>query len=133
MADLTHGAGPGQHAADLVLESIVSAVNRSPAGGIPITLYVGGIVVSGEMIGDRQYAELAGREVASGGSETHRRLGQTIADFAVAAVDPAASPQHVNLREVVLAMPGSHTLTVNAVWRGRLAAVDGYSWGRIAR
>jgi hypothetical protein len=131
---------------DWFLQALVSIVNDESAS-IPITLSVGGLLISGEMIGGKTYFDEFARQFKEGfkgiSSETaatieeaFKRLGDVY--------DPTQKesrantyipkPHLVHLRNVQMYHPGGPPLLSEkgVLWRGRLEAVDGFSLGKLS-
>jgi hypothetical protein len=125
---------------DIVLVQLASMANDSPSAEVGITLSVGGALVSGNLIGGPTYFKRqadAIRGVANGeslaeyfetfgsaqyaGSENKDRL--TLADL-------YNSITFIHLSDVTVMLTNVPTVRLS-LWRGRLAAVDGWSLGRL--
>jgi hypothetical protein len=121
---------------DAVLNAVIDAIEKNDGFHVGITLYVGGVLVSGEMINDRDY--LAGVSLTfieaghSNPAQYATQLGRALADAATHATTQVAGHRFVNLRNVRVLSPGSPLMPSNGYWRGSAAHIDGYSWGLLA-
>jgi hypothetical protein len=135
-------AGPRERPRDPGLDTLVDIANRShvPLG---ITLFVHGLVITGEMISERQYfaeqvetvarlLEPAG--VAVGTAEgsragAPRSPGEGGRRQEDAPLEEPGEPEFVHLRNARLLTGGTIVPTGGSgfLWRGRVSAVDGYS------
>lgn len=124
---------------DAVLDSYINAVNESKEMGIGITLFVGGAVVTGTLIGVREYFELLARfwsdvvETAEGAemAKAHRDLGERSRDALMKnAEDDVQRPLFVHLKNAQVISPQAAFPTKPAMlWRGRVGEVQAYSMG----
>ena len=119
---------------DPLLNAVIDAVEHAGDFHIGVTLYVGGILVSGEMISDREYLAGVGQTFVAAGdarpSSYATQLGQVLTGAAAA----RATTQHrghrfINLKNVRVLSPGSPLIPSNGFWRGSAASIQGYSWG----
>ena len=129
--DVEHGQPIAEQ--DWFLTSLVSIVNKfdlQPS----ITLFVGGLMVSGQLMSDKRYFEELGRrwDAALGG-----RIGESPPEeFAEPFKDGAASPEtpsYIHLQGARMSIPGvrSSRSSEPIYWRGRLSAVDGFFIGEL--
>jgi hypothetical protein len=129
---------------DWFLQSLVSIVNEESAN-IPITLSVGGLLISVEMIGGKTYFNEFARQFKDGFrdissktaasiEESFKRLGDVYDPIQKESQGnaPRPNPHLVHLRDAqIYDSGGSPSPTEKGVlWRGRLEAVDGFSLGR---
>jgi len=119
---------------DPLLNAVIDAVEHNAEFHIGVTVYVGGILVSGEMISDREYLAGVGQTFVAAGegrpANYATQLGRVLADAATR----HASTQHrghrfINLKNVRVLSPGSPLIPSNGYWRGSAASIQGYSWG----
>ena len=119
---------------DPLMNAVIDAVEHNADFHIGVTLYVGGILVSGEMISDREYLAGVGQTFVAAGdgrpANYATQLGRVLSHAAAA----NASTQHrghrfINLKNVRVLSPGSPLLPSNGLWRGSAASIQGYSWG----
>lgn len=131
---------------DCFLQSLVSIVNDESAS-IPITLSVGGLLISGDMIGGKAYFNEFARQFKGGfrdiSSETastiekaFKRLGDVYdpVQKEVQGSAPIPKPHMVHLRDAQIYLSGAspEPSEKGVLWRGRLEAVDGFSLGRLS-
>ena len=129
---------------DWFLQSLVSIVNNESAS-IPITLSVGGLLISGEMIGGKTYFNEFARQfkdsfkdlnskTAATIEESFKRLGEVYDLIPQKAQEHASLPEPrlIHLRNAQTYHAGGSPIPAEegALWRGRLEAVDGFSLGR---
>jgi hypothetical protein len=131
---------------DCFLQSLISIVNDESAN-IPITLSVGGLLISGDMIGGKTYFDEFARQFKDGfrniSSETtstieeaFKRLGDVYDPIQKESQGSVAisKPYLIHLRDAQIYQSGAglpHSEKV-VLWRGRLEAVDGFSLGRVS-
>jgi hypothetical protein len=131
---------------DCFLQSLISIVNDESAS-IPITLSVGGLLISGDMIGGKDYFNEFARQFKDGfrdiSSETaatiekaFKRLGDVYDSIQKESQGsaPISKPHLVHLRDAQIYLSGASPAPSEKVvlWRGRLEAVDGFSLGRLS-
>ncbi len=131
---------------DWFLQALVSIVNDESAG-IPITLSVGGLLISGEMIGGKAYFNEFARQFKDGFGDISSKTAATIEEAFKRlgdVYDPTqkesrgnayiTKPHLVHLRNVQMHHAGGPPLLSEkgVLWRGRLEAVDGFSLGRLS-
>jgi len=131
---------------DCFLQSLVSIVNDESAS-IPITVSVGGLLISGDMIGGKTYfGEFARQfkdgfkninsETASTIEEAFKRLGDvydpTLKESQGGAI--ISSPHIIHLKDAQIYRSGARPAPSEkgVLWRGRLQAVDGFSLGKLS-
>jgi hypothetical protein len=131
---------------DSFLQSLVSIVNDELAS-IPITLSVGGLLISGAMIGGKTYFDEFARQFKDGfrniSSETSstieeafKGLGDVYDPIQKESQGSAAisKPHLIHLKDaqIYLSGAGPALSEKGVLWRGRLDAVDGFSLGRVS-
>jgi hypothetical protein len=131
---------------DSFLQSLISIVNDESAS-IPITLSVGGLIISGDMIGGRTYFNEFARQFKDGFKDISSETASTIEKAFKSLGDvydpiqkesqgsaPIPKPYLVHLRDaqIYLAGAGQSSSEKGVLWRGRLDAVDGFSLGRVS-
>lgn len=131
---------------DCFLQSLVSIVNDESAS-IPITLSVGGLLISGDMIGGRTYFDEFARhfkngfrdvsdETASTIEEAFKRLGDVYDPIQKESQESAAIPKpyliHLKDAQICRSGAGPAPSEKGVLWRGRLEAVDGFSLGKLS-
>lgn len=104
-----------------------------------MTLMVGGLLVSGVLVGLREYVEGVAEEFRNASSDTPG-IGPAVAkafDMAMAQLDAdvgdedgegSFDPAFIHLQDVRVRDPQGHLIRARW-WRGRLEAVDGFFFG----
>jgi hypothetical protein len=131
---------------DCFLQSLVSIVNDESAS-IPITLSVGGLLISGDMIGGKTYFNEFARqfkdgfrnitsETASAIEEAFKRLGDVYDPIQKESQGGAIipKPRLIHLKDAQIYPSGASPAPSKkgVLWRGRLEAVDGFSLGKLS-
>jgi hypothetical protein len=131
---------------DCFLQSLVSIVNDESAS-IPITLSVGSLLISGDMIGGRAYFDEFARqfkdgfkninsETASTIEEAFKRLGDVYDPIQKESQGGAiiSKPHLIHIKDAQIYQSGAGPLPSKKgiLWRGRLEAVDGFSLGKLS-
>ena len=124
---------------DWYLQRLIKIVNNT---GIefPITLYVNGLIVSGQMVGGHRYfdgladqfreffgdTEATEETVSMLTSAREYYLGEDVKN------DPAL-PQYVHMRAAKVFVPGQNPIPKDGSWwRGRITSVNGFNFGSMA-
>lgn len=126
--------------ADGFLQVLVALIN----GGdheLPITLLIGGSLVSGNLIShERYFRKLADLLVDENmrGNETAQKFHERVAAIGDSAQQADDSvPSYIHLNEASFIAGGSAPIPTNSpsdvLWRGRICQVDGYHIGRFTR
>ena len=130
---------------DCFLQSLVSIVNDEPAC-ILITLSVGCLLISGDMIGGKTYFDKFARqfkdgfrnissETASTIEEAFKRLGDVYDPIQNESQGsaPRPKPHLIHLKDAQIYQSGASPAPSEkgGLWRGRLEAVDGFSLGKL--
>ena len=130
---------------DRFLQSLVSIVNDESVS-IPITLSVGGLLISGDIISGKTYFNEFARQFKDGfrdiSSETAATIEKTFKGLGDVydpiqngsqGSDPILRPYLVHLRDAQIYHSGASLAhsEKGVFWRGRLEAVDGFSLGRL--
>ena len=135
----------GWYAPDWLLGAFVTAVNAG-ARQVGITLWTGGLLVSGTLVGVDDYFEgvaTAFDEAAVPGEESlgamFRTLGEQARDLiqaedreSAASDTPPPDPAFIHLQNATTYSPGLQPIPTDrgVWWRGRLESVGGWSFGR---
>jgi hypothetical protein len=128
---------------DIVLEGYVHAVNRSVDTGIGVTLFVGGSVITGMLIGIAEYYSLLGdfwaetfkNDTGAMMAKSYKELSKRTHRSLTSQKDDDHRPPvfiHLKNAQVVSAdgmVPSSPTM----LWRGRIGQVQGYAMGTLQR
>jgi hypothetical protein len=126
---------------DWLLDTLVRLVNSTPDAAFGITLNVAGVIVSGHLISGRDYMERLGRDLtdgvrSSGTAPEHvvrivdgfNKLGETQYGGEIDQQPPAG---YIHLRDAIFFAPNQGQVSTldAALWRGKLASVDGFAFG----
>lgn len=133
-------SAPDHTLPDWYLQALVETVNGKDIE-FPITLFVGGLIVSGQLVSGHKYFEGLGAQVTQflGGPsddviETVKYFtspGEIYTKLKEATEIPP--PQYIHLRGAKIFTPGQQPIpTEGAWWRGRLVSVDGFHFGSLA-
>jgi hypothetical protein len=130
-------------APDNILAMIVHVANTSDVE-IGITLHVNGLIVSGRLISGATYWAECAQDLREGGQgpadlvEAMARSMTQVADRyrdaytdTEAIVEDPSITAFLHLRNAHTLTPQGPTPTDGALWRGRLASVDGVSFGQL--
>jgi hypothetical protein len=124
---------------DWFLRTIASLVDRQGME-IGITLSVGGILVTGIMVGGRKYFEHFAKKFASGFSDPdlsaslEKSISQYTQIYDNAPEDVEATPTFVHIRDVAFYASSATPIPSQKGhwWRGRLTKVDGFVLGTLS-
>jgi len=124
---------------DWFLQFLVNLANKNRFE-LDITLTVGGILISGTLVGVKQYFDELSTFFAnpfdSGKNpdikETFKQIGDQCA--CVAPSEQTETPSYIHLKNVNFANAQSRSIPGNAGlwWRGRISEVQGFSPGKLA-
>ncbi|MCV2879322.1 hypothetical protein OE699_10685 [Sedimentimonas flavescens] len=109
--------------ADVLLQVLCAAAENG-GGGAPVTLLVGGAIVTGEIIGAKQFYEAVG-------------MGDVWVAFHPNGDEdkpPALSRKYIHLENVQIFLGGAAPIPTGEtikVWRGKLSEVSGFNTGRL--
>lgn len=114
--------------ADLALQVIVQVVNENPGSVVDMTLAVNGLLVSGTVVASVEWFRIMEermRAASDGLAYLISEMGERL--------DPAEElPQFVHMLDVGYFVAGEAVpADCDALWRGRLDGVDGWSIGRL--
>jgi hypothetical protein len=127
------------------LVRLVHFINTADSAEIGLTLHVKGCVVSGVLISGAQYYRLLVKELSDLdrlSEQSNRELAANLVKFYRPSLEMAeknveetraqkklpALPRHIHFRRAQTIVSGQAALT-QSLWRGRLAEVDGWSFG----
>ena len=131
------------HDPDWFLQTLIEIVNKSNAS-FGLTLNLGGILVSGDLIGGKHYFDGFGQEFASSLSSDPETVKQVHASFASHSVlyvngdgiykDSLDPPNFIHLKDARFFHTSGQPIPANrgVWWRGRLAEVGGFSLGKLS-
>jgi hypothetical protein len=128
--------------ADYHLAEIVRLTNGGGDVTFPITLTVGGFLISGYLIGGKrfhnEFAENMVRSLAALETEGLERVRKFFSEFGSIYDEPPEGedqPQlpvtYIHLRDARFFVPGQSAVPANGgvLWRGRLTSVQGFHMG----
>jgi len=125
---------------DWYLQNLVELVNRKDIV-FPITLFVGGLMVSGQLTSGHKYFEGLGEQLTQffgGPSEDAKKSVEYMTSPKDIYIKKDESqerpmPQYIHLREARVFVPGQQPIpTEGSRWRGRLSSVGGFHFGSLA-
>ena len=122
---------------DWFLQSLVNIVN-SGSFNFGVTLNVGGFLVSGQLVGGKEYFEGFGSDFAGAfcGGEIAETIKKTFAghgDIYSSDNETSPSPSYIHLKDAKFFNTNGNPIPGNrgVWWRGRLSQVDGFSLGSL--
>ncbi len=133
-----HELSDGASTSDGLLQNLLPYINRG-AMEFPITLQSGGLLVMGVLVSGRKYIDAVKTAALGGAHHFDNLIEQCLGD-----VYPASQPgpdvdfepgellpQFLHLENAHFVTPGGATTPRDrgVWWRGRLSAVDGYTFG----
>ncbi len=129
---------------DWFLQSLVSMVNTSDLS-IGITLFVGGVLVSGQLIGGRHYFEEFGQSFADALTGENDDAKTAVKNhFAVHSKiylnedgtykEDTSAPHYIHLKDARTFHPGGTPIPegTGVLWRGRVREVSGFTLGALS-
>lgn len=122
---------------DRFLQTLVSTVNQTSVG-VGITLNVGGLLISGELVSVKTYFEGVAREmIATKADYATKEAFQKTFKQACAQFQPESEelshesqsmPTYIHLRNAKPVYPNGQASSNKGMWwRSRLSAIDGFS------
>jgi hypothetical protein len=125
---------------DYLLELFVRMANHNDELELPLTLCVGGLIVTGFLIGGRRYFDLLAEDLVGDAVEGATELRAELRDMTVAKYgSPGEDPEQepvigiIHLRDAhVIGSAGLIPSNRGVVWRGRLIEVDGWCIGTLS-
>ncbi|TJZ72892.1 hypothetical protein [Chitiniphilus eburneus] len=116
-------------AGDPLLRELVALATEGTS--LPVTLNVGGSLVCGKVIPRQEYLRLVATQLPRVSSAPRENLEGWLADTVRRGATPDPSPGFVHLKDAYfLANDGSRVPTDSGtLWRGRLARIDGFTFG----
>lgn len=124
---------------DWYLQALVNIVNGKDIE-FPVTLFVGGLIVSGQLVSGHRYFEEGLCEQFSkffgkdqvGSDEAIKNLTSPGDIYRQPKDDNQPGPQYIHLRCARVFAPGQQPIpSEGSWWRGRLASVDGFHFGSL--
>lgn len=122
---------------DWLLAQLVNMCNQYDGVTFEITLNIGGMLVSGKLIGGKQYFEEFANMFSKGGLPeigNAFREGKKLYDTEEKYEHKELpQPQYIHLSDTQLFHPAGKPIPTNqkVLWRGRLDAVDGFIMGSL--
>jgi hypothetical protein len=128
---------------DFILQGIINGLNDRGTGSLTITVQSHGMLVSGHLIGGREYFHLLGEQFAmANGTDpsTVDEIREQYKSFAAIyeqdrSLIPESSrePSYIHLRDAKFFTSFGRAITnkIGVLWRGRLIEVSGFFVGEI--
>ena len=121
---------------DGVLQWFAQFVNATPFR-VPMTLTVGGNLISGEMISEEAYFEQLAANFSGALPEENKDTGKKLIQMLqpVHDADSEERPvcQFIHMQETrVFADAGKPIISSGVLWRGKISSVDGFSLGSLS-
>jgi hypothetical protein len=130
-------------APDNVLAMLVHIANTSDVE-MGLTIHVAGLVVTGRLISGATFWVASAQKLRESGqgpteliepmAESMEKVAQAYRDaYAEDPTDPGdpSTSAFVHMRDAHTLVPQGPTPTAGALWRGRLASIDGFSFGEL--
>ena len=133
--------------ADWLLGAFVKAEDQIRTG-MDVTLYVGGRVITGRLIGGREYLDLlragmeeawlrgaaeSGTRLPEGGLEAYRKVIREAQDAFYSESVRDEDAEFVHLADARFLAAGVFAPGTGSLWRGKLGAVDGFTVGLLSQ
>jgi hypothetical protein len=128
---------------DFLLEWL--AYHAEHGFNMPITLAVGGVIITGELVTEDQYFEgISHLFTDEESQEFYRSLPNALDEGALRQLDEGADPQEIqerreemkrdfiHLRDTYILVGGEFSHFERVFWRGKLSSIDGFWLGRPA-
>lgn len=120
---------------DAVLDTFVYIINENDIE-MGLTLFVGGLIVTGDLISFKKYLEGIGESFQESESEVAKSIGEVISSIIPEKTEDKESEEgqdssdvnFIHLQNVTVI--SSNTNYSVPFWRGSLASVDGFSFGK---
>ena len=119
---------------DLVLDLLMSVATSDPSSVIPITLNVGGWMISGHIIGQEEYLKGFMFGILDQGIKKGVEVLKERGEWVEREETDDTLPEFIHLKNAKFYQPGQLGVPhgVGVLWRGRVAAVDGYIAGTLS-
>jgi hypothetical protein len=135
-AEIAQSRRPHAETTDSYLQILVKMVNDVEERiSLPITLLVGGTLVSGLLIGIREYFESFAEEFTKtfADREAAASVRESIVPDLSAPSEGDPLPQYIHLKDArYYGAPGGPIVAGPGVlWRGRISEVGGFHYGRL--
>lgn len=122
---------------DVILAVLVDSMNRS-TGELSITLSVSGNVISGDLIGMKEFFTLCSERVKAAeiqeNPDTANEKGSLSTYLKEVIVDPEDiqnPPHYIHLKDARYITSKQSIPNIGMLWRGRMSEVSGWSLGKI--
>lgn len=124
--------------ADWFLQSFVTMFNENN-GSMGLTLVTHGFLVSGQLIGGKEYFEGFGDDLASaipnGGDkikQTYKEMGEKV--YNREKEGNSHAPTFIHLKNAKFFHPNGQPIPTNrgVLWRGRISEISGFSLGQLS-
>jgi hypothetical protein len=124
---------------DWFLQVLVEMANRGDTS-FPITLNVGGLLISGNIVAGQAYFEGLADSVAESmtgvDEQTREEVKKEVAEaggMVYSSDAPGGQPHFIHLRDARIFAPPDQQVPVqkSVYWRGRLDAVQGFTFGTL--
>jgi hypothetical protein len=142
-AQFSRGNGQRYDKPDFILQGIIAGLNDRGTGDLTITVQTHGMLVSGKLIGGKEYFYLLGEQFASANGTDPSRVGDIRDEFRGFAniydkekspiPASAGDPSYIHLKDAKFFSSRGMSITdgVGVLWRGRLIEVSGFFIGEI--
>lgn len=125
---------------DWFLQDFISQLNTSDEEmDLPITINVGGTIISGDLIGGKEYFQLFGKNVSKSFEDSNPELAKGLIDryskhgevYVKKDDEEIPPPFFIHLKNARFYEAGQLPFPQNKLlWRGKLNSVDGFSFGK---
>ena len=131
---------PNSELPDWYLQALVQMVNGKDIE-FPITLFAGGLIVSGQLTSGHKYFEGLGVQLKQFFGKSTEHTDDVIKYFTQPAEiylkdnkkEKTPPPQYIHLREAKVFTPGQQPIpSEGSWWRGRLISIDGFHFGTLS-
>ncbi len=116
---------------DWFLELLVSVVNKNDNGSLEVTLTVGGFLVTGSLISNKEYFRLLGKEF---NADNEKGFSGIIDHLNNQKSESKISVAYIHLKDAFFVIPGPKPIPTNkgVLWRGKLSDVSGFNIGTLS-
>lgn len=128
---------PSPETTDNYLQVLVKLVNDVEGGiSLPMTLLVGGTLVSGSLIGIREYFDLFAEQFATVFTDPEAAADvkkAIVPDMSAPSSPGDPLPQYIHLKDAsyYASQGGPIVAGPGVLWRGRITEVGGFHFGRL--
>lgn len=120
---------------DFYLQTLINIVNRNPGVNVPITVTVNGILISGWIIGGKEYFETFAKDFSDAfdGAADQKSKLQSMLAAPASRYEPEKldddAPHYLHLRDARVLDGGTAIPEKGVLWRVRADAVDSMTLG----